>query len=87
MSSAFRRNCTYICTDLKFKKFIIEENICIENCLDTKNYKYDFNNICYRQCPLDPDLCALYDEMIKQLLLYHFAAATALAITLLKSVM
>ena len=62
--SVFKINCTDICVNLKLKKFIKEENICVDDCLATKNYKYDYNNICHKTCPLDPDLCALYDEMI-----------------------
>ena len=57
-------NCTYICVDMKSKKYVEEENMCIDDCLITKNHKYEYNKICYKECPLDPDLCELYDELI-----------------------
>ena len=64
LASNYKINCTDICVNLKFKKFIKEENICVDDCPSTKKYKYDYNNICHKKCPLDPDLCALYDEII-----------------------
>ena len=63
LSGSFKLNCTDICVNIKSKKFIIEENMCVDDCLLTKKYKYDYNNICHRKCPFDPDLCQLYNEM------------------------
>ena len=33
----------------EYNKLIIDKNECVENCLD--EYKYDFNNKCYKSCP------------------------------------
>ena len=35
----------------KKKKFVVEENICLENCFDDLIYKYHYEDKCYRKCP------------------------------------
>ena len=47
----FRQNCQEICTIYNLKKYIIEDNFCIDNCSTEIMYKYDYNNICYESCP------------------------------------
>ena len=37
--SGFKINCTDICVNLKSKKFKMEENICVDDCLATKKFK------------------------------------------------
>ena len=38
--------------DLKQKKKIIfDQRICLNDCLNDKTYKYEFNNFCYYKCP------------------------------------
>ena len=32
------------------QKLIFENNVCVDNCLDTSNNKYNYNNICYNSC-------------------------------------
>ena len=48
--SDFTKNCSDLC----FKnnsKFIYEKNICIDDCKDDIEYKFEYNNICYNSCP------------------------------------
>jgi len=47
-------NITNKCSDICFsesKKIIKEEKICVLNCSDSDNYKYEYNNFCYQSCP------------------------------------
>lgn len=43
------------CDDECFKagKLIIELNKCVNNCNEEANYKYEYNNRCYNECPND----------------------------------
>ena len=43
-------DCSNICFN-KSKKLIIEKNICILNCFEDDTYKFEFNGICYKECP------------------------------------
>ena len=47
----FIKSCVYICIIYNSKKYIIEDNFCIDNCSTEIMYKYDYNNICYESCP------------------------------------
>jgi len=43
------------CSDTCFQensKIFIEQNICVDSCIST-GYKYEYNRICYEECPLD----------------------------------
>ena len=42
--------CDDPCFTNKINKFIISNSSCIENCQNSK-YKYEYNNICYSECP------------------------------------
>ena len=42
--------CTQKCQGY-FNKAILNKSKCIDDCKNDKIYKYDFNNICYRECP------------------------------------
>ena len=33
---------------LQFKKYIIEKNLCVDNCQSIEEYNYEHNNICYK---------------------------------------
>jgi len=46
--SKYKNNCSEICP--KFK-FIFDKKICINNCYNDKEYKYEYNNRCYKSCP------------------------------------
>ena len=46
----------YYCTErwscpLKFNKLIIAKNKCIDKCQNDNKYIYEYNNICYENCP------------------------------------
>jgi hypothetical protein len=45
------KNCSIICIEYNSKKYIIENNLCIDSCSSDKYYKYEYNNICYNECP------------------------------------
>ena len=36
-----------------FSKLIIGKNQCIDNCLKDEKYKYEYNNQCYEECPIN----------------------------------
>ena len=40
----------YSCPE-KFSKLIIQKNKCIDDCINSNDYIYDYNNICYKNCP------------------------------------
>ena len=44
----FINNCSYICSTNPNKKFIIQDNICLDEC---KDYQFEYNKKCYEQCP------------------------------------
>ena len=46
----------YFCTQEKecpstHSKFIVNKKKCVDNCNKDKDYPYEYNNICYKQCP------------------------------------
>ena len=46
----------YTCTQfnecpLKYNKLVLQKNKCIDSCINDNDYKYDYNNICYEECP------------------------------------
>ena len=52
----FDLNNNHYCTSKKEcpkeqNKLIIEKNKCIDNCYNDDIYKYEYNNICYKECP------------------------------------
>jgi len=47
----YTKNCSDICISYNSKKYIIDDNLCIDNCSMDKIYKYEYNNICYKNCP------------------------------------
>ena len=42
-------NCSYICFQNN-SKYIVEKNICIQDCSEDNDYKYEYKNKCYRSC-------------------------------------
>ena len=43
----YENNCADICIIWNSKKYIIKENLCIDDCETNPKYKYENNNICY----------------------------------------
>ena len=33
-------------------QLISDKNFCIDNCTKDNNYYYEYNNTCYKQCPI-----------------------------------
>ena len=64
--STFRNNCTYICVENLNKKFVIEENKCIDNCNSDDNYKFEYNNICYSTCPNGTHNSSIYNYLCEE---------------------
>ena len=52
----YEYNCRDICIDYNSKKFIKDENLCIENCSSNEKYKYEYDNTCYNKCPSNTKL-------------------------------
>jgi hypothetical protein len=44
----YEKNCKDICITFNLKKYIVEKNLCIDNCQEIEEYKYEYNNICYK---------------------------------------
>ena len=44
-------NCSELCSINTQNKYILEKNICINDCANDDTYKFDYNNICYSSCP------------------------------------
>ena len=52
----FNESNSYFCTHNnscpeKFSKLLIQKNKCIDDCINSNDYIYDYNNICYEKCP------------------------------------
>ena len=50
----FNETNDYICTDNcsgSYDKLITQKNKCVDNCQNDPIYKYEYNKICYEQCP------------------------------------
>jgi len=62
--SPSNNNYSHICIEYKHSKFILEENRCIDNCVDDDAYQFEYNKICFAECqewtrhsPDQPFLC------------------------------
>ena len=44
----YEKNCKEICTIFNSKKYIIDKNLCVNDCKTVEEYKYEHNNICYK---------------------------------------
>ena len=49
----FTINCTNICFTEENKKFVVENKKCLKSCRDDDVYSYEYNNICYKNCPVN----------------------------------
>ena len=49
--SSFTKDCNYICSYFYNQRFIKDELQCINNCTNDEKYIYEYNNICYENCP------------------------------------
>ena len=58
----------YCGNDWKFhkKKFIAENNTCVDNC---SNFKYENDDKCYEACPKGVDFCQIETEKIETTIL------------------
>ena len=62
-SNEYKNNCSDICFKADNPRLIIEKNKCIENCLYDLEYPYEFNNICYKSCPLETYISSTNDYL------------------------
>ena len=44
----------------KSKKIVLEKNKCLKNCFEDDKYKYEYENICYTNCPNGTSIIAKY---------------------------
>ena len=68
----FNESNTYSCTEEKkcprnFKKLVKEKNKCIDKCENDDKYQYEFNKICYAQCPIRTNQSAIRSTIIQPL--------------------
>ena len=45
------KNCSDLCSDISGSKYIIEKNICIDNCQHDDSFIFEYDSICFRACP------------------------------------
>ena len=48
LNDSFNLDCGNSCFNEKTHKLLIENNICVNDCLNNLEYNYDCNNICYK---------------------------------------
>ena len=64
----YTNNCTHVCLLTSQSKYIIEKNECIDNCTKDKKYSYEYNNNCYKSCPIrthiSPNNAHLCEDLI-----------------------
>ena len=51
VKALYYENCCRDLCIMKNKKFILEIEMCVDNCYSENDYKYEFNDICYKECP------------------------------------
>ena len=49
--SNYTNNCSDYCFTNPKSKIIFDKKKCIDNCYNDNEYKYEYNNICYKSCP------------------------------------
>ena len=47
----YENSCKKLCI-MNSKKFILDIEMCVDNCYNETIYKYEYNNICYKECPI-----------------------------------
>ena len=62
LSFYIEANCSELCKANSQKKYILDKNICINNCNNDKDYIIEYDNICYTECPngthvIDNNMC------------------------------
>ena len=45
-----RKNCSDICITYNSQKFIREKNVCLDKYSIDSEYKYEYDNLCYKKC-------------------------------------
>ena len=50
LTNNYKKNCSDLCFK-NYSKFIYGKNICIDDCNNDIEYKFEYNNICYNSCP------------------------------------
>ena len=51
----FENSCLKLCI-MNLKKFILEIEMCVDNCYNEDIYKYEYHDICYSECPIRTQL-------------------------------
>jgi surface protein len=60
LNENYTNNCSNICFTQSNNKFIKEKSICITECFYDGIYKYEYNNICYENCPNNTHISSDY---------------------------
>ena len=53
--SNYENSCLKLCI-MNNKKYILDLEMCIDNCYEENNYKFEYQNICYEKCPIKTQL-------------------------------
>ena len=51
----YENSCKKLCT-MNSKKFILDIEMCVDNCFSETEYKYEYQNMCYKKCPIRTQL-------------------------------
>ena len=51
----FENSCQKLCIMIS-KKFILDKEMCVDNCYNEDIYKYEYQDICYSECPIRTQL-------------------------------
>ena len=54
-ANGYINSCKELCI-MNSKKFIPDNEICVDNCFNEAVYKYEYQNICYTECPIRTQL-------------------------------
>ena len=48
---SYENSCQKLCI-MNSKKYILDKEMCVDNCYNEKEYKYEYDNICFKKCPI-----------------------------------
>jgi len=54
-ANRFENSCRKLCI-MNSKKFILDKEMCVDNCYNEDIYKYEYQDICYSECPIRTQL-------------------------------
>ena len=64
--SRYKNNCSEICFTNPKSKIIFDKRECIDNCSNDKEYKYEYNNACYKSCPKETHISKINNLLCEE---------------------